>query len=115
MTSAGSDRSFDGAVPRAYERYLVPLLFEPYAADLAAGGFASAPRIETIALRSRARSARDAALAFCHGTPLRHEIETRAPGRLDEATATAEEEIARRFGRDAIDAKMQALVVTVAR
>lgn len=35
MGSSGTDKAFAGAIPRLYERYLVPLLFEPYAADLA--------------------------------------------------------------------------------
>ncbi len=30
------DRSFIGSIPEVYERYLVPLIFEPYAGDLAA-------------------------------------------------------------------------------
>jgi ubiquinone/menaquinone biosynthesis C-methylase UbiE len=32
---AGNDASFTGSVPEIYERLLVPLLFEFYAADLA--------------------------------------------------------------------------------
>lgn len=32
--TAEADRSFAGSVPQIYEQYLVPLLFEPYAADL---------------------------------------------------------------------------------
>jgi SAM-dependent methyltransferase len=35
MGSPGSDRLFAGSVPQFYERYMVPLMFEPYAADLA--------------------------------------------------------------------------------
>ena len=34
MTSSGS-RSFTGSIPEIYDRYLVPLYFDPYAADLA--------------------------------------------------------------------------------
>jgi SAM-dependent methyltransferase len=30
------DREFAGSIPQLYERYMVPLLFEPYACDLAA-------------------------------------------------------------------------------
>jgi ubiquinone/menaquinone biosynthesis C-methylase UbiE len=29
------DKNFSGAIPELYEAYLVPLIFEPYAADLA--------------------------------------------------------------------------------
>ena len=34
MSASDADRSFAGSVPQVYEQYLVPLLFEPYAADL---------------------------------------------------------------------------------
>jgi SAM-dependent methyltransferase len=34
MGTAGTDRVFAGSIPKLYETYLVPLLFEPYAADL---------------------------------------------------------------------------------
>ena len=37
MSSHGPDKVFAGSIPKFYEAYLVPLLFEPYAADLAAG------------------------------------------------------------------------------
>ena len=30
-----SDKVFAGSVPELYERFLVPLIFEPYALDLA--------------------------------------------------------------------------------
>ena len=82
--------------------------------DLAAAGFA-APRVEVLIRRSRARSARDAALAYCLGTPLRNEIESRDPSRLDAAVAAAEAAIATRFGSGHVDAKMQAHVVAAAR
>jgi SAM-dependent methyltransferase len=35
VTAAGADRVFAGSIPHLYERYLVPLIFEPYARDLA--------------------------------------------------------------------------------
>ena len=35
MNTLASDRAFAGSIPQLYERYLVPLIFEPYAADLA--------------------------------------------------------------------------------
>ncbi len=35
MDSLSSDTAFVGSVPQLYERYLVPLIFAPYAADLA--------------------------------------------------------------------------------
>ena len=36
MALAASDKAFEGSIPQLYERYLVPLIFEPYARDLAA-------------------------------------------------------------------------------
>ncbi len=36
MDSPASDRAFAGSIPRLYETLLVPLIFEPYAADLVA-------------------------------------------------------------------------------
>ena len=35
MSSPDTDKVFTGSIPKLYERYLVPLIFEPYAADLA--------------------------------------------------------------------------------
>ena len=81
--------------------------------DLAEGGFRTAPKFDTVAARSRAPSARVPAIAYCQGTPLRNEIEARDAARLGEATDIAEEAIARRFGRGAVDGKIQAHVVTV--
>ena len=38
-----SDRRFDGSIPAIYERELVPLIFQPYADDLATRVAALAP------------------------------------------------------------------------
>lgn len=81
--------------------------------DLVRGGFSAAPEIITVAARSRARSFRDPAIAFCQGTPLRAEIEARDASRLGEATDIAARAIAQRFGRGDVDGKMQAHVVTI--
>jgi SAM-dependent methyltransferase len=35
MSGSASDRAFAGSIPQMYEQYLVPLIFEPYAVDLA--------------------------------------------------------------------------------
>lgn len=45
------DSIFSGSIPENYDRYMVPLIFEPYAADLAARVAALAPRriLETAA------------------------------------------------------------------
>ena len=34
MNQSDSDSVFAGSIPQLYEQYLVPLIFEPYAADL---------------------------------------------------------------------------------
>ena len=83
--------------------------------DLAGGGFISAPRIETVAARSRATSPRIPAIAYCQGTPLRSEIEARDASRLGEATDVAAEAIGKRFGRGEVDGKIQAHIVTIER
>ena len=85
------------------------------ASDVARGGFAAAPRIDTLAARSPAKSPREPAVAYCHGTPLRNEIEARDAKRLDEATDAATAALAARFGQGAIDGRIQAHVVAVER
>jgi hypothetical protein len=71
--------------------------------------------IATVAARSRAESARDPAIAYCQGTPLRNEIEARDASRLGEVTDGAAAAIAQRFGTRALVGKIQAHVVTVER
>jgi NAD(P)-dependent dehydrogenase (short-subunit alcohol dehydrogenase family) len=73
------------------------------------------PEVATVTDRSRAASARAAAVAFCQGTPLRAEIEARDASRLDAVTDAAAEAIAQRFGRGPVDGRIQALVVTMNR
>ena len=85
------------------------------AEDLARAGFASPPEITTLTERSRAVSARIAALAYCQGTPLRREIEARGTSRLSEATDIATAAIEGRFGPGAVDGKIQAHVVAIER
>lgn len=168
------DSTFAGSIPQLYERYLVPLIFEPYArdlsvlapggrflfnvwdrieenefanvvtaaladafpaapprflartphgyhdvreiaADLAGAGFAARPLIATLAERSRAPDPEVPAIAYCQGTPLRTEIEAAKAPNLAEATALAARAIASRFGRGAVDGRIQAHVVTVER
>lgn len=83
-------------------------------ADLRAGGFASHVDIERVDARSTAATARDVAVAYCEGTPLRGEITARGADRLDEAVAVATEALAARFGATALDSRISALVVTTA-
>ncbi|MBX3620442.1 MAG: methyltransferase domain-containing protein [Rhizobacter sp.] len=70
--------------------------------------------IETREALSRAATARDAAFAYCHGTPLRNEIEARDAGALGLATDRATEAIARRHGEGPVVGRIQAHVIVAA-
>jgi SAM-dependent methyltransferase len=76
-------------------------------ADLRAAGFARIAA-ETVALRSRLGSAREAAAGLCQGTPLRAEIEAR--GSLEAATDAATAALAPLVGPEGLDAPMSAHV-----
>ena len=41
---SGNDKAFTGSIPKIYETYLVPLIFEDYAADLARRVNARSPK-----------------------------------------------------------------------
>jgi ubiquinone/menaquinone biosynthesis C-methylase UbiE len=79
--------------------------------DLSAAGFAGIV-VEAVDALSRAPSAREVAVAYCQGTPLRNEIETRGVARLDEATERAIDVLERRFGSGPVEGRIRALVVT---
>ncbi|RKT09780.1 methyltransferase family protein [Streptomyces sp. 1114.5] len=116
MAEAAVGGLFPGDPPDFLSR--VPYGYHDPAAiarDVADGGFTSAPRIETLAARSRADSPEDAATALCGGTPLRDEIEARGTHTLDEAIRTAAAAIATRFGTGPVEGALSALVVTVTR
>ena len=83
--------------------------------DLRSGGFITSPRTSTVTARSQATSARVPAIAYCQGTPLRNEIETRDKARLGEATDLATAAIAERFGPGPVDGKIQAHIIAVER
>lgn len=78
-------------------------------ADLRSAGFERI-EAETVAKRSRG-PARALAPGLCQGSPLRAEIEARAPERLDEATEAAVVALVRRCG-DPVDCAMSAHVFT---
>jgi SAM-dependent methyltransferase len=109
-------RSLQAQFPNDPPRFLarVPYAYHDLsvvARELSAGGFRKPPRLETVSARSRADSPRAPAVAFCEGTPLRGEIESR--GGLKAATETSAAAISRKFGSGAVDAKIQAHVVEV--
>ena len=77
--------------------------------QLAAAGFADIS-VETVDHTSRAATPRDAAIAYCQGTPLRNEIEARDAARLEEATKAAANALADRFGNGPIEGRIRAHV-----
>lgn len=110
--------AFESLFPEDPPRFLVRTPHGYYdlptiARDLAAGGFTALPQFTTVAARSRAKSSRVPAIAYCQGSPLRNEIEARDASRLGEATDLAADAIAQRFGRGTVDGKIQAHVVTI--
>ena len=68
--------------------------------------------IETVDFISKAKSARDVAIAYCQGTPLRNEIVARDTSRLEEATNVAEAALTKRFGSGAIEGLIRAHVIS---
>ncbi len=77
-------------------------------------GFESV-EIDEVEKTSLAPSPREPAIGLCQGSPLRAEIEARAPGRLEEITARATEVLAERFGTSSVENRMLAFVVTARR
>lgn len=82
---------------------------------LVEAGFSRRPEITTLSAKSRAASPSIPAIAYCQGTLLRSEIETRSASRLIEATNAAIAEIGKRFGHGAVEGKIQAHIVTIQR
>jgi ubiquinone/menaquinone biosynthesis C-methylase UbiE len=82
--------------------------------QLTAAGFADIS-IDAVDARSPAPSPRHPAVAYCHGTPLRNEIEAYGAARLEEATDRATEAVARRFGTGAVDARIRGFAITAVR
>jgi ubiquinone/menaquinone biosynthesis C-methylase UbiE len=65
--------------------------------------------------KSKASSPRDAAIAYCQGTPLRNEIEARDAALLERATQYAADALAQRFGSGAIEGRIRAFVFSARR
>jgi len=78
--------------------------------ELEDAGF-SLVEFETRAAHSRAPLAMLAALAYCHGTPLRGEIEAFGAGALEAATAHVAARLAERCGSGPVSAKVQAHII----
>jgi ubiquinone/menaquinone biosynthesis C-methylase UbiE len=68
--------------------------------------------VDAVDETSKAPSPGEAALAFCHGTPLRNEIEARNAASLEHATAQAAAALTRRFGDGPIEGRIRAFVIS---
>ncbi len=105
-----TDKLFAGSIPELYERYLVPLIFEPYAADLAKRVAESGPRdvLETAAgtgVLTRAMASRLPAQARIVASdlnqPMLDHAATKSPkGRIEWRQADA---LALPFGDESFD------------
>lgn len=82
---------------------------EAISADLASAGFDKI-LVEELHERSHSSSARQAAIATCHGGLLRSHIEASAPQRLDEITNAVTDAIAAKFGNGPIDTPLHAIL-----
>jgi ubiquinone/menaquinone biosynthesis C-methylase UbiE len=83
---------------------------EVIGADLRKAGFSDVA-IVTLQKTSIAPTARHPAIAYCQGTPLRGEIEARAPDALKTVTDRAAAAIAGKFGQGPVSGKIQAHIV----
>jgi ubiquinone/menaquinone biosynthesis C-methylase UbiE len=83
-------------------------------AELNAAGFTEV-ETEVVEKTSRASSPHTVAHAYCQGTPLRGEIESRDPSGLEPATDDAAIALAQKFGSGPIEGRIQAIVITAIR
>jgi hypothetical protein len=79
-------------------------------AELRQAGF-SAVDITTLQETSNAASARDPAVAYCQGTPLRNEIEARDPDALQSVTDRCAAAIAREHGEGPVSGRIRGHVI----
>ncbi|WP_160010004.1 class I SAM-dependent methyltransferase [Rhizobium sp. 18055] len=79
-------------------------------ADLRASGFTTVDII-TLQHQSSAADAHTAALAYCHGTPLRSEIEARDPKALNTVTDRATDAILEAYGEGPVSGNIQAHII----
>jgi ubiquinone/menaquinone biosynthesis C-methylase UbiE len=82
-----------------------------YRSELEAAGFIDV-EIEPVDAISVAADPAIPALAYCQGTPLRTEIESRNPPSLEEATALATDSIRKRFGDNEVRSRIRGFVIT---
>ena len=70
---------------------------------------------EIVTRENQAANALSVAIGYCQGTPMRNEIEARAPDHLAEATDVAAAAITKQFGPGPVVGKIQAHVITAVR
>lgn len=112
IISEAAGKCFPDDPPRFIER--VPFgYFDPdrIRGEVQQAGFENV-EIEVVEKVTRAPSSREPATGLCQGSPLRSEIEARAPERLEDVTAKATEALTARFGTSEVENRMSALVVT---
>ncbi len=114
--AARVQQSMDELYPSDPPRYLTGVLHgyadnEVVDDDLTLAGFTDAI-YTTVDLPYFAASARDAALGYCLGTPLRHEIEARTAGDCEPTVEAVVAALKRRFGAGPIDTPMRAHVIS---
>ena len=85
---------------------------KPFQRRLADAGFRTPAAFEAVEARSNAAHARDPAIAYCQGTPLRDEIVARDPNGLGRATDVAATAITQQFGETNIDGLVRGFVFT---
>jgi hypothetical protein len=96
---------FKHSTPSLYDRYMGPLLFEPYGKHVAS-------RLADLAPTRILETARDAAHGIVLGSPFRTEIERLGASALERATAAVEQAL---NAWDGAEAPMSAHVVTATR
>lgn len=110
LSGPDTDNVFTGSIPKLYEEYLVPLIFEPYAVDLVKRVASRSPadvlKVAAgtgVVTRKLASALPESVSIVCHG--------------LESANAPdiAAAAIAQRFGPGLVDGKIQAHIVLIER
>jgi SAM-dependent methyltransferase len=115
ITAETVAKSFPQDPPRFIERtpfgYFDPAVIR---AELERAGFGGIT-IDSVEKVTRCKSAEQAAVGLCKGTPLRSEIEARDAARLEQVTDEVRKALVARFGPSSFDNRMRALVVSASR
>ena len=110
-TPEESDTGFVDSVPVLYRRYMVPLIFEPYANDLATRVRALAPT-DVLEVAAGSGVVTRALAVDIEGTPLRAEVEALDRNGLAAALEVSAAALTQRFGSVDPVGKIRGFVVT---